>query len=166
MNTTRFFLIAAAGLLAAATTFANAHGYDAGDLRIGHPWARPTVPGQGVGGGYLKLTNKGTSADKLVSAKVDAGVAQRVELHSMRMDGNMMRMQEVAAIEVPAGQTVELAPGGLHLMLMGLKAPLKAGDSFPMTLRFEKAGEVKVDVKVELPKDGAAAKPAAHDHKH
>jgi copper(I)-binding protein len=145
---------------------AHAHSYTLGDIDIGHPWARPTVAGQSVGGGYLKLSNKGQAADKLVSATVDAGVAQRVELHTMSMDGNMMRMREVDAIDVPVGKTVELAPGGMHLMFIGLKAPLKAGDSFPLTLKFQKAGEVKVDVKVEVPKEGAAPKPATHEHKH
>jgi periplasmic copper chaperone A len=108
-------------------------------------WARPTVAGQSAGGGYLKITGGG-AADRLLSAS--APVAKNVELHTMEMDGNVMRMRPVDAVAVPAGQTVELKPGGLHIMLMGLAQPLKSGSSFPLTLRFEKAGNVTVQVKV------------------
>jgi periplasmic copper chaperone A len=158
------FSLATAGVLAGAAALSHAHGYDAGPIRIGHPWARPTVAGQSVGGGYLSLHNQGPAADRLVSARVD--VAGSVELHTMSMDGNVMRMREVGAIDIPAGQKVELQPGGLHLMFMGLKAPLKVGDRFPMTLRFEKAGEVKVEVVVQLPKAADGAKPADQHHQH
>ena len=84
-------------------------------------------------------------------------VAKSVELHTMSMEGDVMKMRQLDAIELPKGAMVELKPGGLHLMLMGLKAPLKAGDTFPMTLRFEKAGEVVVTVKVEAPQAGDAS---------
>ncbi|MDP3084166.1 MAG: copper chaperone PCu(A)C [Rubrivivax sp.] len=120
------------------------------------PWARPTVEGQAGGGGFLRIVG-GPTADRLLSAQTE--VARSVELHSMAMDGNIMRMRQVDAIDVPAGQTVELKPGGLHLMFMGLKAPLKAGSSFALTLRFEKAGEQRVDVKV-------MTQAAAPMHKH
>lgn len=135
---------------------AHAHEFKLGAITIGHPYARATLPGQPSGGGYLKLDNAG-AADRLVG--VSADVSQSVELHSMSMDGNVMRMRPVDAIELPAGKTVELRPGGLHVMFMGLKAPLKQGDKFPLKLRFEKAGEVTVTVNVE----GAAA---SHDMKH
>jgi copper(I)-binding protein len=108
-------------------------------------WARPTVAGQSAGGAFLKITG-GASADRLVA--VSAPVAKATELHTMKMEGNVMRMHAVPGIDVPAGQAVELKPGGLHVMFMGLSEPLKAGATFPLTLRFEKAGEVKVDVKV------------------
>ena len=113
--------------------------------KVESAWARPTVAGQSSGGGYLKITG-GAAADRLVSVSTPA--AMNVELHTMEMDGNVMRMRPVDAVAVPAGQTVELKPGGLHLMLMGLAQPLKSGSSFPLALRFEKAGEVKVQVKV------------------
>ena len=113
--------------------------------RVDAAWARPTVAGQAGGGGYLKITG-GSTADRLLSAR--SSVAKIVEMHSMEMDGNMMRMRPIEGIDVPAGQAVELSPGGKHLMFMGLNKTLKAGDSFPLTLRFQKAGEVKVDVKV------------------
>lgn len=113
--------------------------------RVEAAWARPTVAGQAGGGGYLKITG-GSTPDRLLSAS--AGVAKMVELHTMEMDGNVMRMRSIDGIDVPAGQAVELSPGGKHIMFMGLNKTLKVGDSFPLTLRFQKAGEVKVDVKV------------------
>ena len=96
----------------------------------------------------MKLVNRGT-ADRLVSAS--AAVSKSVELHMMKMEGDVMQMRQVDAIELQAGKTVELKPGGFHVMFIGLKAPLKAGDTFAMKLKFEKAGEVTVDVKVEAP---------------
>jgi hypothetical protein len=107
-------------------------------------WARSTVAGQAGGGGFLTITS--ATADRLVSAS--APISKTVELHTMQMDGNVMRMREIPAIEIPAGQTVELKPGGLHVMFIGLTQTLDNGASFPLTLRFEKAGEVKVDVQV------------------
>ncbi len=136
---------------------AQAHSFQLGDLKIGHPYARATAPGQPAGGGYLSIENAGKSADKLVSAQAD--VSARVELHEMKMDGDVMRMRELSAVEVPAGKLVELKPGGLHIMFIGLKAPLKQGDKFPVKLKFEKAGEVTVTVNVEGPG-------ANHDMKH
>lgn len=118
-----------------------------GGIKIEHPYARSTVPGQPTGGGYLVIQNNG-AADKLISASA-ADVSSTVELHLMKLEGDVMRMRQVDAIDIGAGKTVQLQPGGYHLMLMGLKEPLKAGEHFPLTLRFEKAGEVTVDVKVE-----------------
>ena len=146
-------------VLAAASAAAQAHEFKLGTITIGHPYARATVPGQPAGGGFLKLENKGGD-DRLLSAS--AGVSGAVELHSMSMDGDVMRMRQIDAIELPAGKTVELKPGGLHIMFMGLKAPLKAGDSFPLKLKFEKAGEVTVDVKVEAPGKDAMPKDMKH----
>ncbi|MDB5818913.1 MAG: copper chaperone PCu(A)C [Rhizobacter sp.] len=133
-------------LAAFAGLNASAHDYKLGAIAIGHPWARSTSAGQATGGGYLKLDNQG-AADRLLSAS--ATVSEKVELHSMAMDGDVMRMRQVDGIDLPTGKPVELKPGGFHIMFVGLKAPLKDGDSFPLVLRFEKAGEVKVDVKIE-----------------
>ena len=119
-------------------------------------WARPTVPGQTVGGGYFRIDG-GPTADRLLA--VSADIAQSVELHTMRMDGDVMRMRQLDSVDVPAKQSVEFKPGGMHVMLIGLKTPLKVGNNFPMTLRFEKAGSVSVNVRV-LP-----APPSA-EHKH
>ncbi|MEO5735225.1 MAG: copper chaperone PCu(A)C [Rubrivivax sp.] len=125
-------------------------------------WARPTVAGQAAGGGFVSFKG-GTSADRLVAAS--SPVAKAVELHTMEMDGSVMRMRQVQGIDVPAGATVALKPGGNHLMFMGLKQPLKAGDKVPLTLRFENAGEVQTEMTVSMqPPDGSAA--PLHDHKH
>ncbi len=152
--------------LATASTAGHAQAAATG-LKVEAPWARPTVQGQAAGGGFLRIVG-GPAGDKLVAASAD--IAGRVELHTMSMDGNVMRMRQVDAIDVPAGKTVDLAPGGLHVMFMDLKTPLKTGSSFPLTLKFEKAGAVQVDVKVQPAAPaaaGAAAKPAhQHDHKH
>lgn len=128
--------------------------------KVSDAWARPTVQGQQGGGGFMTITG-GAVADRLVGAR--AAVAERMELHTMAMEGNVMRMREVPAIDVPAGGTVKLAPGGLHLMFMGLKQPLANGSTVPVTLRFEKAGEMTVELKVmPRPMGGAEAR---HDHK-
>ena len=144
-------MIAAA--LTLATLGAHAQGAKAGAISVESAYARATVAGQPAGGGFLKLVNAGAD-DRLVSASSEA--AASVELHMMSMKGDVMQMRQVDAIDIKAGQTVELKPGGYHLMLMGLKAPLKAGSSFPLKLKFEKAGEVTVSVKVEAA--GAAMK--------
>lgn len=146
--------------LALAALSAVAHSFKLGEIDIGHPYARPTREGQMVGAGYLKLANKGP-VDRLVSATSPA--AGSVEIHSMSMEGDVMKMRQVDAIELATGQTVELKPGGYHLMLMGLKAPLKVGEKFPLTLKFEKSGEVVVTVNVEEPKPKSEA---TGEHKH
>jgi periplasmic copper chaperone A len=124
---------------------------------VQEPWARPTVEGQAGGGGFLRIVG-GNANDRLVSAS--AGISRSVELHSMAMEGDVMRMRQVDSIDIPAGQTVELKPGGLHIMFIGLKQTLKNGSRFPLTLRFEKAGEVKVEMRV-TPRPAEAA---AHKH--
>ncbi len=119
-------------------------------------WARATVPGQDMGGAFLRIVG-GRSADRLLGAS--SPLAMAVELHSMRMEGDVMRMRAVEHIDVPAGQTVALAPGGFHLMLMGLNEPLKPGMRVPLLLRFEKAGDVPVQAEVML-----RAPQGAHKH--
>jgi periplasmic copper chaperone A len=122
------------------------------DLLIDNPYARATVANQRAGGAYVTIENKGKNADKLVGAS--SPVAKSVEIHTMTMDGNVMKMREVGQIELPASGRVEMKPGdGYHLMLMGLQQSLKAGDRFPMTLVFEKAGKAEVMVKVQEKKD-------------
>jgi periplasmic copper chaperone A len=125
--------------------------------RVEDAWARPTVAGQTAGGGFLKITSP--TADRLLAA--GSPVAKTVELHSMQMQGDVMQMRQVPAIDIPAGKTVELKPGGLHVMFIGLTQTLTDGATFPLTLRFEKAGEVKVDVKVTT----KAAAPAMEQRK-
>ena len=116
-----------------------------GPIKIENAYTRATVPGQQVAGGFMKIENKGT-ADQLVSAS--SPVAGEVQLHEMAMDGNVMKMRQVKDIAVPAGGAVELKPGGLHLMFMNIKAPLTAGESVPVKLKFAKAGEVEVKMPV------------------
>ena len=148
--------------LGIASLAAQAHSFKLGPIEIGHPYARTTVASQSTGGGYLKLVNGGVD-DRLLS--VTSAVSAGVELHEMKMEGDVMRMRQVDAIALPAGKTIELKPGGYHLMFVGLKAPLKAGDKFPMKLTFEKAGAVEVTVNVEAPGAAPAAIPASgHAH--
>lgn len=153
----------ATAAFALASAFAAAHGFQAGDLHVRHPFATPTPPGARIGAAYFAaLENQGAQADRLLRASTP--VAARVELHSgdIGADG-VMRMREKDSIDVPAKATVKLRPGGGdHLMLMELKQPLVAGDRFPMTLEFERAGKVEVEVVVEVPKGGATG----HGHGH
>lgn len=126
----------------------HAHEYQVGDLRIAHPWARPTVAGQLSGGAYLSIANQGKIADKLLSAASPA--AKSVEIHSMSMAANVMTMREVGAIEIKPSEKIAMQPGhGYHIMLMGLNQMLRIGDKIPLTLRFEKAGKLEVSLLVE-----------------
>jgi copper(I)-binding protein len=151
----------AGAVLAFTSTLACAHGYKLGAIVIGHPFSQTTLPGQPNGGAYLRLENQG-GADKLLSATTP--VSKSVEMHMTSMDGDVMRMRQVDAIELPANKLVDLKPGASHIMLVGLKAPLKEGDSFPMTLKFEKAGEVVVDVKVQALQPAAPSAAASMHH--
>jgi copper(I)-binding protein len=133
-----------AGVLTLATSSAFAHGYKLGSLEIGHPWARATPKGAAVGGAYLKVTNTGTTPDRLVSGSTD--VSGRFEIHEMSMDGSVAKMRQLKdGLEIKPGETVELKPGGLHIMLLDLKQPIKQGDHVKGTLTFEKAGKIDVE---------------------
>ena len=150
------FRFLAGSTLALASLAAVAHSFKLGELTIGHPYARTTAPGQSTGGAYLSFENRGPD-DRLISASTPAAPA--VEMHDTQMDGDVMRMRQLSAIDVPSNKAVVLKPGGLHLMLVGLKAPLKQGDKFPLTLKFEKAGEVTVVVNVESATSAEPMKP-------
>ncbi len=142
----RPLLLAAA--LAACALPACAKDVVAGPLKLTHPWSRPTPPGAPTGVGYLVIANAAATGDRLVSAASPA--ASRTEVHEMSMDGGVMRMRPVTGgLAVPAGGRVELKPGGYHLMLIGLKAALIEGAEVPVTLTFEKAGPVRIALKVE-----------------
>lgn len=134
-----------------------AHEYQAGGLKIEHPWSRATAAGASVGAGFMVIVNSG-KADALVGAS--SPVAARVEMHSSSTDGGMMKMRQLQRVELPAGGTVRFEPGALHLMLVGLKQPLAEGSKVPLTLRFAVAGEQKVELKVESL--GAQAKDMDH----
>lgn len=144
-----FAKIALALALLAATPFmTEAHEFKAGDLTIGHPWSRATPGGAKVGGGYLTVTNKGSAPDRLIAAT--AAVADHVEIHEMATkDGVMTMRAQPNGVTIEPGKTVAFSPGGYHLMLMGLKSPLKEGDRVKAVLTFEKAGKVEVTINVE-----------------
>ncbi len=126
---------------------AQAADYKAGSIEVKQVWSRETPPTAQVGGGFMTLNNSGKSDDALVAIK--AGVSGKVELHTHTMEDGVMKMREVPKIVVPAGGKTELKPGSFHVMFIDMKAPFKAGDKFPATLVFEKAGEVKVDFIVQ-----------------
>jgi copper(I)-binding protein len=139
-----------AAVMLAAPLSAPAHADDvmAGSLKISAAWARATPKGAQVGGGYLTITNTGTSPDRLVGGATN--VAGRFEVHQMSMANGVMKMREVAnGLEIKPGQTVELKPGGYHVMFMGLKQQLVQGQHFKATLQFEKAGKVDVDFAIQ-----------------
>jgi len=126
-------------------------------------WARATVPGQDSGMADLTITSK--QAASLVG--VSSPAAGSVQLHSMTHEGGMMKMREVSSIELPAGKPVVLGQSGYHLMLIGLKAPLKAGDSVPLTLNVKvvNKGVVKIEARAEV-KPLAGTAPQQHEHMH
>ena len=138
-----------------------AHEYNVGSLNIGHPWVRATPKGAAVAGGYLKITNKGKEADRLIGGS--AAFAGRVEIHEMSEESGVMKMRHLPkGIEIKPGETVELKPGAVHVMFMDLKVPL-VKDQKPRpkgTLVFEKAGTVEVEYAIEA----VGGSPGEHDH--
>jgi copper(I)-binding protein len=132
----------------AAIAPAQAEDVTAGSLKISSPWARATPKGASIGGAYLTIVNTGTEPDRLIGGSSD--VAGRVEIHEMSMDNGIMKMRLLAnGAEIKPGQTVEFKPGGYHIMLVGMKEPLKPGEHFKATLEFAKAGKVDVTFTVE-----------------
>jgi copper(I)-binding protein len=146
-------LVGAGGL--AGVQAAQAQDYKLGNVEIAHSWARPSTGKTGAA--YFTLTNHGTSDDTLLSAASDA--AAKVQIHDMKMDGNIMRMRKLDDLPLPAGQTVNVAPGGIHIMMIGLVKPLSQGDTIAMHLEFAKAGGIDVAVPVQMkpPAKGEAA---------
>lgn len=118
-----------------------------GDLSISGAWVRATLPNQKVGGGYLTIENTGSDDDRLTA--VSAPITERAEIHEMSMENDIMTMRRMDdGLAVPAGQSVQLEPGGLHLMFQDLDEPIQDGDTVPVTLTFERAGEVTVQMPV------------------
>ena len=115
-------------------------------IQVEKPWARATAPGAKVAGGYMLIRNAGAAADRLVAASSPA--AAKVELHVHVNEGGVMKMREVPGYDVPARSTFELKPGGAHLMFMEIKRPFKEGEKLPVTLKFEKAGEIRAEFHV------------------
>ncbi len=150
----------ALSILAGAATAAE---YTAGDIEISGPWARATPRGAEVAGAYMTVTNKGTTVDRLVAGSSPA--AARLEFHTMSMEQGVMKMRPAqGGIELKPGATVVFKPAAFHIMLVGLKAPLKQGQHVKATLQFEKAGKVDIEYVVEAMGANGPA-PAAHmDH--
>ena len=130
-----------------------------GHLEISQGWIRATLPGQPAAGGFLVIDNKGKEADRLLS--ISTPLTPSAQIHEMKMDGDVMKMAELAdGLEIPAGSKVELKPGGFHFMFMGLEHQVKEGEIVKVTLTFEKAGAVDV----ELPAQPADAKEMQQQH--
>lgn len=145
----------ALAMLAAA---AFAHDAKVGDLAIVEPWARATIGQVRNGAVYFTIVNHGIQGDRLVA--VATPVAAKAQLHSTAMEEGVMKMRPVAALEIDAKSSTVLEPGGLHVMLMGVEKPLEEGEAFPMTLTFEQAGSVQVEVHVH----GIAAMHGTESH--
>jgi copper(I)-binding protein len=146
------WMIAAVACLAAQTTWA-------ANISVTDVWARATVPGQQVSGAYMHIQSDADA--RLVG--ISSATIQRVEMHEMKMDGGMMKMREVKAIELPKGKTVSLEPGGYHVMLMDLKKPIAAGDLIPLTLVVESDGKKQtIEVKAEARPMGSGGMQPMH----
>ena len=141
------FIVLAALLLPAC--FANAHEYKVGALEIAHPWSQELPPNAPTVAAYFIIHNSGNSADRLLS--VDSPISGEAQLHEHVMKNDLMKMQPVPSVDIPAGGNVTFAPMAYHVMLVNLKdrSLLTDGKRFPMTLHFEKAGDVTVEVAVQ-----------------
>lgn len=133
-------------MLALGSNLSVGRDHQGGALKVENPWSRATAPGASVGAGFLVITNPG-KADELVSGS--SPVAERVELHSSRLEGGVMKMRKLEQLNIPAGGAAIFEPGAMHLMLVGLKQPLVEGTTVPLTLRFRSAGELTIQLKVE-----------------
>lgn len=157
-------LMGAAGAAMLLAQGAAAHGFKVGDLEVGHPYAIATPAAAKAGAGYFSVTNGGSDADRLVAIEADFPM---VQIHETETDAaGVARMMEVEAVEIPAGGTVVLEPGGMHVMFMGLAAPLVEGDSIDATLVFEKAGAVAVQFSVEARGEDGGMEMEHGDMKH
>ncbi|MEO0637423.1 MAG: copper chaperone PCu(A)C [Pseudomonadota bacterium] len=176
--TRRIFLLTGAAAIAAGAIFvaphflgghhhhhAMAHDFKVGDLVIDHPIARATPPNARVAGGFMTIRNTGSSDDVLVGG--EAAYAGKVEIHTMEMDGDVMKMRELEdGLVIPAGGEAKLRPGGLHVMFMQLSEPLVDGEEREAVLRFRDAGEVKVTFNIEKTVEFDDAEGMKMDHSH
>lgn len=150
--------ISVAALLSAN---AFAHEFAKGDIKIGHPWSRVTPSAAPVAGAYLTVTNSGTESDRLIGGSTP--VAERVEIHQMTMDDGVARMRPLAeGVEIAAGATAELAPGGTHIMLIKPDRQLVEGERFKATLEFARAGSIEVEFVVQRKAAGETEDSDAH----
>ncbi|TVR07486.1 MAG: copper chaperone PCu(A)C [Salinarimonadaceae bacterium] len=154
----------AAAALVLTPNAASAETFAAGDIVVEAPWTRATPGGARVAGGYMRISNNGAEPDRLLGGTTT--VAPRFEVHSMEMVDGVARMAEVAGgLVIPPGETVELAPGGYHIMMMGLTAPVTEASEVAGTLVFERAGEIAVTYAV-APIGSREAPGGGHDHHH
>ena len=148
-------------LFATIATSATAEDYKVGNLQISQPWSRATPKGAAVAGGYLKITNTGTTPDRLLGGSTD--IAKGLEVHEMSMDGGVMKMRQLKdGLTIAPGVTVELKPGSYHIMLVNLTRPLAKGERIKASLNFEKAGKADVEFAVEA--IGASSGDMKHNH--
>ncbi len=153
MRTLGILMVVAGVIFVAAPAVAQT-----GALEVNHAWARATPGKSSIGAAYLTIQSP--TPDRLVAASTP--VAKEAQLHTMTMTGMVMKMRPISDVDIPADKPVTLAPGGMHIMLMGLKQPLKAGQSFRLTLTFAKAGTRTVDVAVEPVGASGPASAAQH----
>ena len=137
---------------------ASAHEFKIGQIGVATPWARATIGSGKTGVVYLTVHNRGTATDRLIA--VSTPIAKRAALHTHKMDKGVMRMHPVETIELAQGKTIALAPGGTHIMLMGLKYPLREGGTFPLTLTFAEAGSATIAIDIQ-----SATAAGGHAHK-
>ncbi len=148
--------------LLSPSLFANAHDYSVGNLHIEHPWSRAMPPVAPTAAAYFVVHNKGSEADRLLSASTP--VAGKAELHEHIHADGLMKMQQVQNVEIPAGGEVKFEPMGYHVMLFNLKQQAKDGERFPLTLTFEKAGAIEVEIAVQADAPESADHAEKHQH--
>ena len=142
------FPVLVSALLLAAMASASAHDYKVGPLAIDHPWSRATPKGASVAGGYMKITNTGSTPDRLIGGATEA--ARKFEIHEMKVYGGVMKMRELTnGLEIPPGGTIELKPGSFHVMMTGVTRPFVKGERVKASLTFEKAGKVDIEFIVD-----------------
>lgn len=165
-RTRRFLTGLCASLTLTALLSATSHAADfnAGALELNDLWVRASVPGQTNGAGYLHIINPGTTADKLIAAQSEA--ATRVELHTVINEDGVAKMRQVQGVDIPVHGDVKLAPSGYHVMFLQLTGPFKQDSLVPVVLKFEKAGEVRVNftVKPSTYNPGNQGTTATHAH--
>lgn len=145
----RLFLSSIAVSVTMITSVVYAAEVTVGDLVVEHAWACATTPSAKTGATYLAVRNTGSQPDRILS--MEAPVAGHAMAHQTRQEGDVSRMSETGPLSIPPGGTLEMKPGGMHIMLMALSSGLKVGQQFPLTITFERAGKVEVPVKIGKP---------------
>ena len=134
-------------LLAAALFLCTLQALAQGDIEVREAWSRATPPGAKLGVAYMEIRNRGPQAERLIAASTP--LARSVEMHVTQRDGEVMKMRQVQGFDIPARERITLRPGGSHLMLVDIAKPLEKGERFRMRLRFERAGEMEIELQVQ-----------------